>query len=42
MPQEKGKQLNFDDRCLIEEMLKDNFSFGKIALRAEHILARCV
>lgn len=31
MPEEKGKQLTFDDRCEIEEMLKAGESFRKIA-----------
>lgn len=31
MPLEKGKQLTFDDRCEIEEMLKAGSSFRKIA-----------
>ena len=31
MPQEKGKQLTFDDRCEIEEMLKSSESFREIA-----------
>ena len=33
MPEEKGKQLTFDDRCEIEEMLKEGESFRKIASR---------
>lgn len=33
MPEEKGKQLTFDDRCEIEEMLKAGESFRKIAAR---------
>lgn len=31
MPKEKGKHLDFDDRCEIEEMLKDQKSFREIA-----------
>lgn len=31
MPEEKGKHLTFDDRCEIEEMLKDGASFRAIA-----------
>ncbi len=31
MPKEKGKQLTFDDRCEIEEMLKEGESFRAIA-----------
>lgn len=31
MPNEKGKQLTFDDRCLIEEKLKSGDSFREIA-----------
>ncbi len=31
MPKEKGKQLTFDDRCEIEEMLKEGKSFRAIA-----------
>ena len=31
MPEEKGKQLTFDDRCEIEEMLKAGGSFRAIA-----------
>lgn len=31
MPKEKGKHLDFDDRCKIEEMLKDGASFRCIA-----------
>lgn len=31
MPKEKGKHLDFDDRCEIEEMLKDGASFRCIA-----------
>ena len=31
MPEEKGKQLTFDDRCEIEEMLKAGESFRAIA-----------
>lgn len=31
MPKEKGKHLGFDDRCEIEEMLKDGKSFREIA-----------
>ena len=33
MPKEKGKHLDFDDRCTIEEMLKDGASFRCIAKR---------
>ena len=33
MPREKGKQLTFDDRCEIEEMLKAGDSFRKIAAK---------
>ena len=33
MPEEKGKQLTFDDRCEIEEMLKTRESFKAIACR---------
>lgn len=33
MPKEKGKQLTFDDRCEIEEMLRDGASFRAIARR---------
>ena len=35
MPKEKGKQLTFDDRCEIEEMLKAGDSFRKIASRLD-------
>lgn len=31
MPKEKGKHLDFDDRCEIEEMLRDGASFRSIA-----------
>ena len=31
MPKEKGKHLDFDDRCEIEEMLKDGASFRHMA-----------
>lgn len=33
MPSKKGKQLTFDDRCDIEEMLKEGKSFRQIALK---------
>lgn len=33
MPKEKGKHLDFDDRCEIEEMLKDGASFRHMAKR---------
>lgn len=33
MPKERGKHLDFDDRCEIEEMLKDGASFRCIAKR---------
>ena len=33
MPEGKGKQLTFDDRCEIEEMLKQGESFRAIALK---------
>lgn len=33
MPSKKGKQLTFDDRCEIEEMLKEGASFRKIAIK---------
>lgn len=33
MPEEKGGQLTFDDRCEIEEMLKAGESFRKTALK---------
>lgn len=33
MPKEKGRHLDFDDRCEIEEMLKDGASFRSISRR---------
>lgn len=35
MPKEKGKQLTFDDRCEIEEMLKAGESFRAIARKLD-------
>lgn len=31
MPENKGGHLTFDDRCIIEEMIKEKRSFREIA-----------
>lgn len=37
MPKEKGKHLDFDDRCEIEEMLKDGASFQAHGQKAQRL-----
>lgn len=41
MPKKKGKHLNYDDRCDIEDMLKHGSSFREIA-RHLRFLMKCI